>query len=274
MGTVELLRLSGNKTARVSCRAPSGCCAAWREQDGVRGHQSGGSYGRLGQDAGPLRCSPSSCVPSRYSLGDLILRRGGPRGRASQSGPPRWGSRRTPRLRPASVYVPLLTSTPRSQPHLLPLCSIWANRMFPAEGYDPSALEAVQLEDGSTAYIHHPMAVPSDGTILAVQTEVGLEDLAAEEDEGFSADTVVALEQYASKVSSLEGGAGPAPGQDRAAPCDPSPGSPDSPLTCHLLGQASQPGWGRQQLCALTLFMRLCRGKAAVRNSYTRTVGI
>ncbi|XP_037700060.1 zinc finger protein 76 isoform X3 [Choloepus didactylus] len=70
----------------------------------------------------------------------------------------------------------------------------------PKEGYDPSALEAVQLEDGSTAYIHHPVAVPSDSTILAVQTEVGLEDLATEEDEGFSADTVVALEQYASKV--------------------------------------------------------------------------
>lgn len=45
------------------------------------------------------------------------------------------------------------------------------------------------------------MAVSSDSTILAVQTEVGLEDLATE-DEGFSADTVVALEQYASKVSS------------------------------------------------------------------------
>uniref|UniRef100_A0A673SXF1 IRF4-binding protein n=1 Tax=Suricata suricatta TaxID=37032 RepID=A0A673SXF1_SURSU len=70
----------------------------------------------------------------------------------------------------------------------------------PKEGCDPSALEAVQLEDGSTAYIHHPAAVPSDSAILAVQTEVGLEDLAAEDDEGFSADTVVALEQYASKV--------------------------------------------------------------------------
>lgn len=45
------------------------------------------------------------------------------------------------------------------------------------------------------------MAVPPDSTILAVQTEVGLEDLAAEDEEGFSADTVVALEQYASKVS-------------------------------------------------------------------------
>ncbi|KAM5324569.1 zinc finger protein 76 isoform 2-T5 [Glossophaga mutica] len=70
----------------------------------------------------------------------------------------------------------------------------------PKEGYDPSTLEAVQLEDGSTAYIHHPAAMPSDSTILAVQTEVGLEDLAAEDDEGFSTDTVVALEQYASKV--------------------------------------------------------------------------
>lgn len=75
--------------------------------------------------------------------------------------------------------------------------------LFPTEGYDPRALEAVQLEDGSTAYIHHPVAVPSESTILAVQTEVGLEDLAAEDDEGFSADTVVALEQYASKVSLL-----------------------------------------------------------------------
>ncbi|KAM5263575.1 zinc finger protein 76 isoform 4-T4 [Ctenodactylus gundi] len=70
----------------------------------------------------------------------------------------------------------------------------------PKEGCDPSALEAVQLEDGSTAYIHHPVVVPSEGTVLAVQTEVGLEGLAAEDEEGFSADTVVALEQYASKV--------------------------------------------------------------------------
>ena len=80
-------------------------------------------------------------------------------------------------------------------------CGIRPNLVCPVEGYDPSALEAVQLEDGSTAYIHHPVSVPSDSTILAVQTEVGLEDLAAEEEEGFSADTVVALEQYASKVS-------------------------------------------------------------------------
>lgn len=104
--------------------------------------------------------------------------------------------------KPSLVYVPLITFKPGSPPYLLPLCGPGANHMFPTEGYDPSALEAVQLEDGSTAYIHHPVAVPPDSTILAVQTEVGLEDLAAEDDEGFSADTVVALEQYASKVSS------------------------------------------------------------------------
>lgn len=104
-------------------------------------------------------------------------------------------------LKPALDYDPVVTLKLESQPYLLPLCGVWANRTFPIEGYDPNALEAVQLEDGSTAYIHHPVAVPSDSTILAVQTEVGLEDLAAEDDEGFSTDTVVALEQYASKVS-------------------------------------------------------------------------
>ena len=42
-----------------------------------------------------------------------------------------------------------------------------------------------------------------------MQTEVGLEDLAAEDEEGFSTDTVVALEQYANKVS-MQRGASPA----------------------------------------------------------------
>ncbi|XP_041490229.1 zinc finger protein 76 isoform X4 [Microtus oregoni] len=92
----------------------------------------------------------------------------------------------------------------------------------PKEGYDPSALESVQLEDGSTAYIHHPVSEPSDSTILAVQTEVGLEDLAAEDEEGFSTDTVVALEQYANKV--LHGSSAPHNGKgqqigDRAFRC-------------------------------------------------------
>jgi hypothetical protein len=99
------------------------------------------------------------------------------------------------------VYVLLTNLKPASQLDLLPFCGVRAKHVFPAEGYDPGALEAVQLEDGSTAYIHHPVTVPPDGTILAVQTEVGLEDLVAEDDEAFSTDTVVALEQYASKVS-------------------------------------------------------------------------
>ncbi|XP_006898047.1 PREDICTED: zinc finger protein 76-like [Elephantulus edwardii] len=82
--------------------------------------------------------------------------------------------------------------------------------------------QPVQLEDGTMAYIHRPVAVPSDSTILAMQAEVGLEDLGTEDDEGFSADTVVALEQYASKV--LHDGQAPQNGKgqqvgDRAFRC-------------------------------------------------------
>ncbi|XP_055262086.1 zinc finger protein 76 isoform X5 [Moschus berezovskii] len=106
------------------------------------------------------------------------------------------------------------------------------------EGYDPSALEAVQLEDGSTAYIHHPVAMPSDGTILAVQTEVGLEDPAAEDDEGFSADTVVALEQYASKSSVSR-----APGK-ASVPETKAEGHPSRTLP----GKAEQQGSLKQRL--------------------------
>ncbi|XP_055262083.1 zinc finger protein 76 isoform X2 [Moschus berezovskii] len=108
----------------------------------------------------------------------------------------------------------------------------------PREGYDPSALEAVQLEDGSTAYIHHPVAMPSDGTILAVQTEVGLEDPAAEDDEGFSADTVVALEQYASKSSVSR-----APGK-ASVPETKAEGHPSRTLP----GKAEQQGSLKQRL--------------------------
>lgn len=119
----------------------------------------------------------------------------------------------------------------------------------PTEGYDPSSLEAVQLEDGSTAYIHHPVAVPADSTILAVQTEVGLEDLAAEDDEGFSADTVVALEQYASKVSSQSlpapSSLGPAKTanslEDKTASAWALAPYPDSWLIFHILLQGVHP---------------------------------
>uniref|UniRef100_A0A8C0GDF1 Zinc finger protein 76 n=1 Tax=Chelonoidis abingdonii TaxID=106734 RepID=A0A8C0GDF1_CHEAB len=70
----------------------------------------------------------------------------------------------------------------------------------PKEGYDASALEEVQLEDGSTAYIHRPDVMPAGSTILTVQAETGLEELAGEEeDEAFDADTINALKQYASK---------------------------------------------------------------------------
>ncbi|XP_050808991.1 zinc finger protein 76 isoform X1 [Gopherus flavomarginatus] len=75
----------------------------------------------------------------------------------------------------------------------------------PKEGYDANALEEVQLEDGSIAYIHRPDVMPAGSTILAVQAETGLEELAGEEeDEAFDADTINALKQYASKVSEEE----------------------------------------------------------------------
>ncbi|NXX11502.1 ZNF76 protein, partial [Podargus strigoides] len=68
------------------------------------------------------------------------------------------------------------------------------------EGYDPSTFEAIQLEDGSTAYIHHPVIMPPGSTILEVQAETGLEELAGEEEEdAFDVETINALTQYASK---------------------------------------------------------------------------
>uniref|UniRef100_A0A8C8VPR5 Zinc finger protein 76 n=1 Tax=Pelusios castaneus TaxID=367368 RepID=A0A8C8VPR5_9SAUR len=70
----------------------------------------------------------------------------------------------------------------------------------PKEGYDPNALEEVQLEDGSTAYIHRPVVMPAGSTILAVQAETGLEELAGEEEDGtFDADTINAVKQNANK---------------------------------------------------------------------------
>ncbi|NXI46490.1 ZNF76 protein, partial [Galbula dea] len=68
------------------------------------------------------------------------------------------------------------------------------------ESFDPSTFEAVQLEDGSTAYIHRPVLVPPGSTILEVQAETELEELAAEEEEdAFDVETINALKQYASK---------------------------------------------------------------------------
>ncbi|XP_054659910.1 zinc finger protein 76 isoform X3 [Grus americana] len=73
------------------------------------------------------------------------------------------------------------------------------------ESYEPSTFEAVQLEDGSTAYIHRPVIMPPGSTILEVQAETGLEELAGEEeDDTFDVETMNALKQYASKVSDEE----------------------------------------------------------------------
>ncbi|XP_059687122.1 zinc finger protein 76 [Gavia stellata] len=68
------------------------------------------------------------------------------------------------------------------------------------ESYDPSTFEAVHLEDGSTAYVHRPVVMPPGSTILEVQAETGLEELAGEEeDDAFDVETINALKQYASK---------------------------------------------------------------------------
>ncbi|XP_061488311.1 zinc finger protein 76 [Rhineura floridana] len=68
----------------------------------------------------------------------------------------------------------------------------------PQEGYDPNTLEAIQLEDGSTAFIHRPVSMSMGSTILAVQTDVGLEELAVgEKEDSFELDTITALKDYA-----------------------------------------------------------------------------
>lgn len=60
----------------------------------------------------------------------------------------------------------------------------------------------MQLEDGSTAYIHRPVILAPGSTILQVKTETGLEDLAGkEENDSFDVDTVNALQKYDRKVS-------------------------------------------------------------------------
>ncbi|XP_053943245.1 zinc finger protein 76 isoform X2 [Cuculus canorus] len=73
------------------------------------------------------------------------------------------------------------------------------------ESYDPSTFEAILLEDGSTAYIHCPVIVPPGSTVLEVQAETGLEELAGEEEEdAFDVETMNVLKQYTSKVSDEE----------------------------------------------------------------------
>ncbi|NXQ50319.1 ZNF76 protein, partial [Catharus fuscescens] len=65
------------------------------------------------------------------------------------------------------------------------------------ESYEPGTFQAVQLEDGSTAYIHRPVILAPGSTILEVQTETGLKDMAGkEENDSFDVDTMNALQKY------------------------------------------------------------------------------
>lgn len=68
-----------------------------------------------------------------------------------------------------------------------------------SDSYDQSALQAVQLEDGTTAYIHHTVQVPQSDTILAIQADGTVAGLHTG-DATIDPDTITALEQYAAKV--------------------------------------------------------------------------
>lgn len=67
---------------------------------------------------------------------------------------------------------------------------------FFSETYDQLGLQAVQLEDGTTAYIQH---MPQSSTILAIQADGTVADLQAEGT--IDPDTISVLEQYSAKVT-------------------------------------------------------------------------
>jgi len=67
-----------------------------------------------------------------------------------------------------------------------------------SDTYEPNTLQAVQLEDGSTAYIHHAVQVSQPNTILAIQTNGTVADL--QTDTSIDQETINALEQYTTKV--------------------------------------------------------------------------
>lgn len=66
------------------------------------------------------------------------------------------------------------------------------------ETYEQSGLQAVQLEDGTTAYIQHTVHMPQSNTILAIQADGTVADLQAEG--AIDAETISVLEQYSAKV--------------------------------------------------------------------------
>ncbi|XP_042319721.1 zinc finger protein 76 isoform X2 [Sceloporus undulatus] len=68
------------------------------------------------------------------------------------------------------------------------------------EGYDPNTLEAIQREDGSTPFVHHPVSMPMGSAVLAVEADVELEELAAgKKDDAFDLDNITAFKDYANK---------------------------------------------------------------------------
>ena len=70
------------------------------------------------------------------------------------------------------------------------------------ETYDQSGLQAVQLEDGSTAYIQHTLHMPQSNTILAIQADGTISDLQA--DACIDPETISVLEQYTTKVMTCD----------------------------------------------------------------------
>lgn len=60
----------------------------------------------------------------------------------------------------------------------------------------------MQLEDGSTAYIHHTVHMPQSNTILAIQADGTIADLQAEAT-AMDPETISVLEQYTTKVNTL-----------------------------------------------------------------------
>ncbi|XP_062327934.1 zinc finger protein 143a isoform X3 [Osmerus eperlanus] len=67
----------------------------------------------------------------------------------------------------------------------------------PRETYGQNTLQAVQLEDGTTAYIQHTVHMPQSNTILATQADGTVSDF---NDGTIDPETISVLEQYASKV--------------------------------------------------------------------------
>lgn len=70
-----------------------------------------------------------------------------------------------------------------------------------SELYDSPALQAVQLEDGSTAFIQQALQMSTPDTILAIQESDTVSDLPLEEIT--DPETVTVLEQYAAKVTQV-----------------------------------------------------------------------